>query len=251
MRGLLDRRKSFLFEKEVLATRTLQEAGPPLATETLQEAIVYCQRAATGKLMGAAVMQRYIQLHEHTCHQKSKIMRRAVDGVGGGLPCWKNTGLTSGQIGKCAKLYKCPTCALNRRRDAIPVNLQGDPADLEHPDAPLSSRTAKPGEIISMDPCGPVTPAAQGKYPYWFLSKDVATGIGHVVTAANLTTETWKAAVVKTFDWYKGYGIIPKVLRCDADRIPLSSDFQKWLLDTYGARLQHSIPYSHYQNAVE
>jgi hypothetical protein len=31
MRGLLDRRKSFLFEKEVLATRTLQEAGLPRA----------------------------------------------------------------------------------------------------------------------------------------------------------------------------------------------------------------------------
>jgi hypothetical protein len=36
----------------------------------------------------------------------------------------------------------------------------------------------------------------------------VSTHIGssamdHVVTAANLTTETWKAAVVKTFDWYK------------------------------------------------
>jgi hypothetical protein len=36
-----------------------------------------------------------------------------------------------------------------------------------------------------------------------------------------------------------------------ADQIPLSSDFQKWLLVTYGARLQHSILYSHYQNAVE
>jgi hypothetical protein len=163
--------------------RTLQEAGPPQATGTLSEAglpragsaVVYCQLAATGKypywflskdVARAAVMQRYIQLHEHTGHQKSKVMRRAVDGVGGGLPCWTNTGLTSGQIGKCSKLYKCPTCALNRRRDAIPVNLQGDPADLEHPDSPLSSRTAKPGEIISMDPCGPVTPAAQGKYPY-------------------------------------------------------------------------------------
>jgi hypothetical protein len=251
---LLDRRSKFLIEKEVMVKKSESEPtteAPVFTGRSGGIANIYCRISKTGKLSGAAVMQRYIELHEHTGHQKAKVMRRAVDGVNGGRPAWKNAGLTSGQINKCAKLYNCPTCVLNRKRSTIPVNVQHDPADVVDPDAPLSSRTAKPGEIISMDPCGPVTPAAQGKYPYWFLFKDVATGMDHTMTATNLNTETWKAAVVQTFDWYRSYGVTPKILRCDADRIPLSNDFKKWLLDTYGARVQHSLPYTHYQNAVE
>jgi hypothetical protein len=44
----------------------------------------------------------------------------------------------------------------------------------------------------------------------------------HVVTAANLTTETWKAAVAKTFDWYKGCGIIPVLLATYKYKRPLN-----------------------------
>jgi hypothetical protein len=226
---LLRRRKEFLSKSEELL-RTREEQSIMGEPEDSHGVLEYCQVSRTAKLTGAAVMERYIQLHHRTGHQKAKTMMRAVTGVMSGFPSWKNAGLTSGQIGKCAKKYRCPTCALNRKRDAIPANLQDDPADLVGVEAPLTSRNATPGEIISLDPCGLVNPAAQGKHPYWFIAKDVATGMDHVLTATNLNTETWKAAVEHTCDWYRGYGVIPKVLRCDADRIPLSTEFRRWLM---------------------
>ena len=65
------------------------------------------------------------------------------------------------------------------------------------------------------------------------------------------STETVKAAVTIVFDWYRSHGKHPKVLRTDFSSVSLSDDFRAWLLDKYGARVQMSAPYCHWQNAVE
>jgi hypothetical protein len=115
---------------------------------------------------------------------------------------------------------------LNRRRESIIPN-EPDPYDFVH-GAPLNSRNAGPGEIISIDPNGPVTPAAQGKHPYWFLLKDIGTGHRQAYTTSSLNLQAWKDSVDKSFTWYHKHGKKPKLLRCDAANIPLSEDFKRF-----------------------
>ena len=93
-------------------------------------------------------MLRFIELHERTGHVGYRAMQRAVAGP---TPAWRNTGLASGQIGRCGRKYECPHCMLatKRKKDPIPVNVPDpDPFD---PSLPLSRKNAQAGEIISMD----------------------------------------------------------------------------------------------------
>jgi hypothetical protein len=70
-----------------------------------------------------------------------------------------------------------------------------------------------------------------------------------------LNTDTWKAAVEHTFDWYKGFGVIPKVLRCDADRIPEvadeSNEFRRWLMSRVWGSSSALVALCALENAVE
>jgi hypothetical protein len=113
----------------------------------------------TRKLSGAAVMARYMELHKNVGHLSTKELVRAVEGwrATDRQPTWKSLGLTGAQIRRCAKqAHKCGVYqGLNRRRESIIPN-EPDPYDFVH-GAPLNSRKAGPGEIISIDPNGPVT----------------------------------------------------------------------------------------------
>jgi hypothetical protein len=178
---------------------------------------------------GDGVMLRFIELHERTGHLHYKAMQTAVSGP---HPAWRNAGLTFGQIGRCGRKYNCPHCLLaKRKRDPIPTN------------QPLSSRNALPGEIISMDPNGPVTPMTSRRHKLWFLFKDVATGFDHSVFAADQSTESVMEAVTFVFDWYVAHGRTVRILRSDHMKVTLSSEFQAWILDKYGTICQHSVPY--------
>jgi hypothetical protein len=87
-----------------------------------------------------------------------------------------------------------------------------DPFD---PALSLSSRNALPGEIISMDPNGPVTPMTSRRHKLWFLFKDVASGFDHSVFASDQSMESVKEAVTFVFDWYVAHGRTVRILRSD------------------------------------
>ena len=210
----------------------------------------FCCDVRFAKVTGDGVNARYDLLHVNSGHQPYKAIIRAVQPGGRHPTAWSNTGLTDGQVRRAGRKHHCPVCVLaKQRRESLPKNTH-DPADIS-PDDPLSSRNALPGEIISMDPQGPVNPAGHSKYPYWFLSKDVATGNDIPVYVPSLDTETWKQSTSLVFDWYIMHGVTPKLLRTDAANIPLGDTFKSWLWEKYKATVQHSAPYAHWQVSVE
>ena len=228
-------------ERDLLDPPPQPDTHPALLTESFRN------HSTVLKYRGDNVMLRFIEGHERMGHQNYKVMQRAILS---GDPAWKNFGLTYGQVGRCGRAYKCADCILaKKRRDTVPSNVP-DPSDF-FGDAALSSQNAGPGDIISLDPNGPVTPRAQNGMSLWFLFKDVATSMNHVVFANEQSTDTVQAAVTHVFDWYKSHGYSPKILRTDYAKVPLSRDFQAWILDKYGTRVQSSAPYCHWQNAVE
>ena len=111
-----------------------------------------------------------------------------------------------------------------RKKDPIPINVP-DP-DPFNPLLPLSSHNAKPGEIISMDPNGPVTPMTSRRHKLWFLFKDIATGHDHTIFASDQGTQSVMEAVTFVFDWYVAHGVKPKILRSDHTNVTLSAEFQ-------------------------
>ena len=50
---------------------------------------------------------------------------------------------------------------------------------------------------------------------------------------------------------YKSHGCVPKILRTDTSKVVLSPGFHTWLLEKWNATVQRSLPYAHWQNAVE
>ena len=240
------RTSSLYFERDVDDPPPMRSVHPALRQDAF---------SASGRILkitGADVMARFIEGHERSGHLNYKAMQKAVSGD---HPAWTNFGLTFGQIGRCGRAYSCPHCILARRkRDSIPINrevtsVDGSSSDLNR--MHLSSTNAKPGEIISMDPNGPVSPATSAGRKLWFLFKDVATQYDHAIVASEQTLEAWKQAVTIVFDWYIGHGVKPRILRTDFAKVPLSNDFRAWILDKYGTICQSSAPYAHWQNAVE
>ena len=192
---------------------------------------------------------RYAELHERCGHQHPRVMRKAVDFVTRSGPSWTNCGLTGAQIMRASKLYTCPYCVLSkRRRDPVPVNV--DPPHFAGVPGYLSSKIAAPGDIISFDP-QTCTPAASDGSSNWFLFKDISTGMNHVTFSTDAQMPTVQAAVDRVFSWYKSNGCVPKLLRTDTSKVVLSPGFHTWLLEKWNATVQRSLPYAHWQNAVE
>jgi KUP system potassium uptake protein len=202
------------------------------------------------KLRGSSVMQRFIEGHERSGHMSPRMMQKAVRGGDHTRPAWTNLGLTHGQIGRASRLYQCPHCLLaKRKKDPVPVNTP-DPYDFIDEAVPLNSRNAKDGEIISMDPVGPVSPATSSGHKLFFMFKCVAGRYGHIVTSESHDATHTIAAIEHVVAWYRSYGYDPKILRADSGKEYMSEDVLKWLAE-HGMRVQNSVPYCHYQNAVE
>ena len=115
----------------------------------------------------------------------------------------------------------------------------------------LSSHTALPGQIISMDPSGLINPPTPEHRPLFFLFKDVCTGMNHAVISHHANIDYAKEAVNHVFEWYNQQGCHPKYLRVDAASTFTSDTFTKWLWTEHKCQVQHSVPYAHWQNAVE
>jgi Reverse transcriptase (RNA-dependent DNA polymerase) len=195
----------------------------------------------------AHVLLRYIEIHERG-HVNPKYMAKAVSGPN---PAWRNSGLTEGQINRCAKLYKCPTCILAKRGLLAPAENARDPNDFSRETSQLNSKNASPGSIISMDPSGLISPSTAKGETLFFLFKDIKTEFDHVVLSKSQNTDSVKAALSKVLDWYIQQGCKPEILRVDDAKGLNSVELKSWLWTTYKVKIQKSIPYSHWQVAVE
>jgi hypothetical protein len=227
---------------------------PPQATRkrrSPEDSDVKAMELSTGRVRvsppPAHVLLRYIEMHERG-HVNPKYMAKAVSGPN---PAWRNCGLTEGQINRCAKLYRCPTCVLAKRGLLAPAKNARDPNDFSRETSQLNSKNASPGSIISMDPSGLVSPATAKGETLFFLFKDIKTEFDHAVFSKSQDTESVKSACAKVLDWYIKQGCKPEILRVDAAKGLNSVELSSWLWKEYRVKIQKSIPYSHWQVAVE
>jgi hypothetical protein len=157
-------RKPTVKIKEVRPQATRKRRSP-------EESDVEAMELSTGKVRvtppPAHILLRYREIHERG-HVNPKYMAKAVSGPN---PAWRNSGLTEGQINRCAKLYRCPTCVLAKRGLLAPAKNARDPNDFSRETSQLNSKNASPGSIISMDPSGLVSPATAKGRLYSFCSR--------------------------------------------------------------------------------
>lgn len=189
-------------------------------------------------------LERYISLHERLCHLSPEALSSAIDGDS---PLWIRSDLTAQEVRQMAKKHVCVPCMLSkRRRKSIASNLQ-DPEDFA---SGLNSKTALPGEIISIDPVGPISPKSKNGFTLMWIAIDVASTYQWVFFTDNKRAVTVVEILKMIMVELKFFEKKMKILRTDAEEIFNSSEVQTFL-GQEGVRHQISVPYEHYQNRVE
>jgi hypothetical protein len=180
------------------------------------------------------VRKRVIELHKRMGCATVAVMCRAVTGP---RCAWRNSGVTGEQIRRVMRDFTCLACALAKRNKA-PIASGGG----ERKEGLL------PGEIISSDPVGKISPSSAVGHCYFFLFKDIATGYLHAVPAK--TKDEFLPALRKVYDFYSRHGWKPRILRTDGGKEEVAANVEAFLVAKQMTR-EMSAPYSQYQNSVE
>jgi hypothetical protein len=189
---------------------------------------------STKTMLPAEVRKRVIELHKRMGCTTGAVMCKAVTGP---RSAWRNSGVTCAQIRKVMSTYTCLACTLAKtNRKPIPTR-GGERRD-----------GLKPGEIISADPVGKISPASAAGYNYFFVFKDLATGYLHAIPAK--TKDEFLTAFSKVHDFYSRHGWKPRILRTDGGKEVISTTVEDYLISKLMTR-ETSAPYAQYQNSVE
>ena len=180
------------------------------------------------------VFEKVINLHERMGHPSPLVMINAVDGE---HPTWRNTGITGDQIRRVFNKHKCVHCIL-AKRNRKPIS---------HPSGERAEET-RPGDILSADSVGKISPASREGHEFFFIFEDVCTGYLHIFLSK--TKVGFVVALRHVVTWYKTRGWTPKVLRTDQGKELMSSEVQAFL-DGNQMIPEYSAPYCHWQNSVE
>jgi hypothetical protein len=210
----------------------------------------YCLPVAKVRhLTGDSALAYYNRLHERLGHPRLKTMLKAISGDN---PTWKNCLLTEGQIRRFYKKAACVHCLLHtRNRRPIPKN-DSDPYDFDTELGDHRSGQALPGEILSIDPAGPINPQTRGGHKYFWLIKDVCTGYIWAITSSSKSAVSCIDALDYVIKWLRVRGHKTRKIRSDFE-----TTFDSTALKDYcdspdiSCVIQKSVPYKHYQNAVE
>ena len=99
----------------------------------------------------------------------AEVFIRALEGD---CPSWIRSDITPQEIRKVAGSYTCPVCVMSKRR------AKSVAANLDNPDSfygGINSKNAKTGQIVSIDPVGPITPKSTGDYSLMWLVYDIGS----------------------------------------------------------------------------
>lgn len=189
---------------------------------------------ARSAVFTGGVFERVINLHERMGHPSPLVMANAVSGD---RPTWRNTGLSADQIRRVFEKHKCVHCTLAKRnRRPISQPSRG------------RERETLPGDILSADSVGKISPLSREGYEWFFIIEDIATGYLHVFPSKTKLGFVQALDIVVT--WYKARGLVPRVLRTDQGKELMSSAVQAFL-DEKQILPEYSAPYCHWQNSVE
>ena len=102
--------------------------------------------------------ERYIALHERLGHQPAKVLAEMLDEDNS--LCIR-AGITAREVREIGGKYTCITCMLSKRKSqSVAFNLKNPEGFQEG----ISSKIAMPGQIISLDPVGPISPKSIGGF---------------------------------------------------------------------------------------
>jgi hypothetical protein len=187
---------------------------------------------------------RYISLHERSCHQPPDVLIKAIEGES---PRWIRSGITAEEIRSVGKNYTCVPCILSKRKKkSVSFNLE-DPEGF-YPG--LNSKNAEPGNIISIDPVGPISPKSISGYTIMWIVIDITSTYQWCFFSDNKRASTVTEILRIIVTELKYYERVLRIVRSDSEEIFNSQEVQLFL-DGEGIRHQTSVPYEHYQNRVE
>lgn len=193
------------------------------------------QYSNTGSLSSiTSPRERVWDLHRRVGHCSCEAMCAAISGDN---PTWLNSGLIPEQIRRVFRKERCLDCLLAKR------NIEG-PSTQEH------TQRYEPGECISADPSGTISPVGPNGETIFFLFKDVATGHLHAVLSTNKDSDSFLKALKLVIKFYKRHKCKPRILRTDFENNLRSAAVDDFLADMQMVA-QSSAPYRHFQNSVE
>ncbi len=187
-------------------------------------------------------VERYIALHERLCHQSPLVLSKALEDEK-----WINAGISAGEVREIGSKYVCLPCVLSKRRAKSVVPNSPLPDGF---DGGLNSKTAAPGQIISIDPVGPISPKSVNGFSLFWLVHDVGSSYQWVFFSSSKHSSVVVEILRLIISDLKFFDKELKIVRSDAEEIFNSREIQ-FFLEERGLKHQYSVPYSHYQNRVE
>ena len=188
--------------------------------------------------------ERFISLHERLGHQPAKVLAEMLNEDN---PLCIRAGITAREVKEIGGKYTCIACLMSKRRS------QSVAFNLSNPDGfqgEISSKTAIPGQIISLDPVGPISPKSIGGFTLMWLVYDIGSGYQWVYFSKSKEA----AVIIQILELVLAdlifYGKELKIVRSDAEEIFSSMEVISFL-QSKGVKSQFSVPYQHHQNRVE
>ena len=205
-------------------------------------------------------------------HAPEDIMCYAVQGD---RPLWKNTGVTAKEIRQVFRLSPCLTCVLAKKRKEGMAQwkprkkfkrlrkgkeLSDEPSDtkdrkpstkeeMDNQDEEDSKRY-KPGELLSCDNVGPISPKSFEGYTQAFIWRDTCTKRMFSHSDSEASEDVYLEGLEQVRQYYRQRGIRIRTIRTD-DFTTFKSRKVREYYAKHGIERQSSTPYQHWQNSVE
>ena len=108
-----------------------------------------------------------------------------------------------------------------------------------------------PGETISVDYQGTISPPSVRGYVGFFMFKDIFSGYTHAIFVRDKSGESFSRATDEVIAFYKAHNHRVRYIRCDAGSSENDSAAVAHLRDEHGVTIQPAAPGHQHQNPVE
>ena len=184
---------------------------------------------------------------------------------------WKNTNVTAKEIRQVFRLSPCLTCVLAKKRKEgmaqwkprkkykrlrkgkeLSDTKDRKPSTKEEMDAQdeEDSKRYKPGELLSCDNVGPISPKSFEGYTQSFIWRDTCTKRMFSHSDSEASEDVYLEGLEEIRQYYRKHGIRIKIIRTD-DFTTFKSRKVREYYARHGIERQSSTPYQHWQNSVE
>ena len=149
-----------------------------------------------------------------------------------GHPVCIRAGITAKEVKEIGSKYQCVACLLSKRR-----------SQSEGFQSPIDSKNAIAGQMISLDPVGPISPMSLGGFTLMWCVYDVGSSYQWVYFSKSKEA----AVVIQILELVLAdlvfYGKETRIVRSDAEEVFSSREVQSFLREK-GIKSQFSLPES-------